>query len=47
MITAPVVNTKFNTQELEQRVKKMYREVALHPEVTYHFEMGSTIEKSG
>ena len=29
-----------NRQELEQKVKHMYREVALHPEVKYHFEMG-------
>ncbi len=27
-------------QELEQRVKTMYRDVALYPEVRYHFEMG-------
>ncbi|MEM1328903.1 MAG: methyltransferase domain-containing protein [Bacteroidota bacterium] len=43
MIQTPVVNTKFNAQELEQRVKDMYREVALHPEVTYHFEMGRAL----
>jgi ubiquinone/menaquinone biosynthesis C-methylase UbiE len=34
--------------ELEQKVKEMYREVALHPEVTYHFEMGRRLaEKLG
>ena len=32
-----------NRQELESKVKKMYREVALHPEVTYHFEMGRVL----
>ena len=26
--------------ELEQKVKKVYTDVALHPEQTYHFEMG-------
>lgn len=29
-----------NKNELENKVKAMYREVALHPEETYHFEMG-------
>jgi len=39
---------KVNRQELEQRVKKMYRDVALHPESTYHFEMGRELaEKLG
>ncbi len=32
-----------NKEELELKVKKMYREVALHPEVTYHFEMGRAL----
>lgn len=32
-----------NREELELKVKKMYREVALHPEVTYHFEMGRAL----
>ena len=36
-------SSKINPQELEQRVKKMYREVALHPDVSYHFEMGRTL----
>ena len=40
MTLLPSFHKKINSQELEQRVKKMYREVALHPEVTYHFEMG-------
>lgn len=43
MTPSSVINDPFNTQELEQRVKAMYREVALHPEVTYHFEMGSAL----
>ncbi len=34
---------QLNVAELEQRVKKMYREVALHPEVKYHFEMGRNL----
>lgn len=31
---------KVNQQDLELRVKDMYKKVALHPEVEYHFEMG-------
>ena len=31
---------KVNTAELEQKVKKMYRDVALNPKGEYHFEMG-------
>jgi arsenite methyltransferase len=30
-------------QDLERRVKSMYREVALHPEIEYHFEMGRAL----
>jgi len=30
-------------KDLESRVKKMYQQVALHPEVTYHFEMGRAL----
>ncbi len=37
---ATEVKNQIDQQELEQKVKNMYREVALHPEVTYHFEMG-------
>lgn len=34
--------------DLEKKVKKMYREVALHPEREYHFEMGRSLaEKLG
>ena len=31
---------QIDQQKLEQKVKKMYRDVALRPEVRYHFEMG-------
>ncbi len=31
---------KVNQKDLENRVKDMYKKVALHPEVEYHFEMG-------
>ena len=31
---------KVNQQDLEKRVKDMYKKVALHPEIEYHFEMG-------
>ena len=37
-----------NTSELEQKVKNMYRDVALYPEGDYHFEMGRLLaEKLG
>ncbi len=32
-----------NVAELEQRVKKMYRSVALQPDSEFHFEMGRTM----
>lgn len=32
--------SELNTQELETRVKDMYREVAEHPEKPFHFEIG-------
>ena len=39
---------KLNAADLEQKVKKMYREVALNPAGDYHFEMGRTLaEKLG
>jgi arsenite methyltransferase len=39
---------KVNTNDLELKVKKMYRNVALHPEGDYHFEMGRELaEKLG
>lgn len=31
---------KVDQKDLENRVKDMYKKVALHPEVEYHFEMG-------
>jgi arsenite methyltransferase len=43
MITMTETKSNVNREELEQKVKKMYREVALHPEVTYHFEMGRAL----
>jgi len=37
-----------NTFELEQKVKNMYRDVALRPQEKYHFEMGRALaEKLG
>jgi len=39
---------QLNTTALEEKVKKMYREVALHPEGEYHFAMGRSLaEKLG
>jgi arsenite methyltransferase len=39
---------QLNTTDLEQKVKNMYREVALHPHENYHFEMGRILaEKLG
>ncbi len=32
--------SKVNQEDLERRVKDMYKKVALHSEVEYHFEMG-------
>jgi len=34
---------KVNVAELEQRVKAMYRDVALTPQAEYHFEMGRAL----
>ena len=34
---------KVDIKDLEQKVKAMYRDVALHPEVEYHFEMGRAL----
>ena len=34
---------KVDTAELEQKVKKMYSEVALNPKGEYHFEMGRAL----
>lgn len=42
------MQAKINTAELEQKVKKMYRDVALTPQGEYHFEMGRLLaEKLG
>ncbi len=39
---------QLNTAELEQKVKKMYRDVALNPHNEYHFEIGRPLaEKLG
>lgn len=47
METSTITN-KVNIGELEQKVKKMYHDVALHPEGEYHFEMGRKLaEKLG
>ncbi len=48
MTTLTKNKIQLDQQELEQRVKKMYKDVALHPERTYHFEMGRPLaEKLG
>lgn len=40
--------SRLDTTDLEQKVKNMYREVALHPNEKYHFEMGRALaEKLG
>lgn len=40
--------SRLDTTDLEQKVKNMYREVALHPHEKYHFEMGRNLaEKLG
>ena len=33
-------NQKVNQKDLEEKVKEMYKSVALFPEKKYHFEMG-------
>lgn len=35
--------SQVETQDLERRVKEVYRHVALRPEETYHFEMGRAL----
>ena len=45
---ATTITKKVDAAELEQKVKKMYREVALNPKGEYHFEMGRGLaEKLG
>ena len=47
-MTMTATKSNVNKDELEQKVKIMYRDVALHPEVSYHFEMGRALaEKLG
>lgn len=42
------LKTNINVDELEQKVKSMYRDVALNPHGKYHFEMGRGLaEKLG
>ena len=42
------VSSTLDVQELEQKVKSMYRDVALNPHGQYHFEMGRELaEKLG
>ena len=43
-----IVTKKLDTADLEQKVKLMYRDVALNPKKEYHFEMGRGLaEKLG
>lgn len=37
------MTSTLNTKDLEQRVKQMYHEVALHPEHEFHFETGRAL----
>jgi arsenite methyltransferase len=39
----PTTANTLDTQELESRVKEMYREVAEHPEKEFHFETGRAL----
>lgn len=43
MNTIIETRSNVNREELELKVKNMYRDVVLHPEVTYHFEMGRAL----
>ena len=43
MTTLSKAKAQINSAALEKRVKKMYKKVALHPEVSYHFEMGRAL----
>ena len=43
-----IATSKLDTADLEQKVKSMYRDVALNPKGEYHFEMGRELaEKLG
>jgi arsenite methyltransferase len=47
-IMETISTQKVNVTELEQKVKKMYRDVAMNPAGEYHFEMGRGLaEKLG
>ena len=41
-----IATSKLDTADLEQKVKKMYRDVALNPKGEYHFEMGVNLLKN-
>lgn len=44
----PIATSKLDTADLEQKVKNMYKDVALNPKGEYHFEMGRELaEKLG
>lgn len=43
MNTLSAINGGVDPQDLENRVKSMYREVALHPDGEFHFEMGRAL----
>ena len=43
MTTMATVPKGVNKTDLEKKVKKMYTDVALHPEATYHFEIGRAL----
>ena len=43
MNTVEEKNRTVDAQDLESRVKDMYKKVAEHPEVEYHFEMGRAL----
>lgn len=43
MTTATVTKRQLDTNELEQKVKEMYGEVARNPHGTFHFEMGRAL----
>jgi len=48
MSTNEAIKKAVNQNDLERKVKEMYKKVALHPEIEYHFEMGRKLaEKLG
>ncbi|MFW6033839.1 MAG: methyltransferase domain-containing protein [bacterium] len=38
-----MTNVTLDTKDLEERVKRMYRDVAVHPEQEFHFETGRAL----